>query len=85
MIPTAEEFFRNKIKEWEGTITLWKVPLNTGTAMRWAQEYSILKAKLHVKAALEQASERADITDNGRFPIIDKPSILNSYNLDNIK
>ena len=40
---TAEEFFRNKIKEnieWEGEITLWKVPLNAELSMRWAKEYS---------------------------------------------
>lgn len=42
-------------------------------------------AKMHLATALKQASERADITDNGRFPIIDKPSILNSYPLENIK
>lgn len=40
---TAEEFFRNKIKEnieWEGEITLWKVPLNAELSMRWTKEYS---------------------------------------------
>ena len=42
-------------------------------------------AKLHVEAALYIASERADLTDNGRFPYVDKDSILNSYSLDNIK
>lgn len=45
---TAEEFFRNKIKEeieWEGAITLWKVPLNAEQAMRWANEYAKLRSK----------------------------------------
>ena len=40
---TCEEFFRNKIKEnieWEGSITLSKVPLNAELAMRWAFEYA---------------------------------------------
>ena len=42
-------------------------------------------AKLHVEAALHIASERADLTDNGSFPYVDKLSILNSYPLDKIK
>jgi hypothetical protein len=42
-------------------------------------------AKLHIEAALKEASETADLTDNGRFPYVDKDSILNSYSLDNIK
>jgi hypothetical protein len=42
-------------------------------------------AKMHVTAALHIASERADLTDNGSFPYVDKLSILNSYPLDKIK
>jgi hypothetical protein len=42
-------------------------------------------AKLHVEAALHIASERADLTDNGSFPYVDKLSILNSYPLEKIK
>jgi len=42
-------------------------------------------AKLHVEAALHIASERADLTDNGSFPYVDKVSILNSYPLEKIK
>lgn len=42
-------------------------------------------AKLHVEAALYVASEMADLTDNGKFPYVDKSSILNSYSLDKIK
>jgi hypothetical protein len=48
------------------------------------EEFLIEFAKLHVIAALFKASEIADITDNGRFPIIDKKSILDSYSLDSI-
>ena len=42
-------------------------------------------AAIHVEQALKEASEKADLTDNGRFPYVDKGSILNSYSLDNIK
>ena len=42
-------------------------------------------AKMHVETALYIASEMADLTDNGRFPYVDKNSILKSYSLDNIK
>jgi hypothetical protein len=42
-------------------------------------------AKLHVEAALHIASERADLTDNGSFPYVDKLSILKSYPLNKIK
>jgi hypothetical protein len=52
---------------------------------RYVSEMMIEFAKLHVEAALKEASEKADLTDNGRFPYVDKGSILNSYSLDNIK
>ena len=51
----------------------------------YSEEDMIEFAKLHVEAALYVASERADLTDNGRFPYVDKASILNSYPLSNIK
>jgi hypothetical protein len=43
--------------------------------------------KLHVKAALEAASEQADIKDDwdNRKGSIDRDSILNAYSLENIK
>ena len=47
--------------------------------------YMIEFAKMHVAEALRKASEYAEITDNGRFPFIDKSSILESYPLKNIK
>ena len=47
--------------------------------------YMIEFAKLHVTEALRKASEYAEITDNGRFPFIDKNSILEAYPLENIK
>jgi len=53
---TAEEFFRNKIKEetqLKEPITLSQIILNAEQTMRWANEY----AKLEVKNALERACE----------------------------
>ena len=72
---TAKEFF-NK----------W----NLDNYFQSGNEYQLLSllndyAKYHVEQALKVASENADITDNGRFPIIDKQSILNAYSLKNIK
>lgn len=70
-IPTAEEWLKHfEENAYPGT------PIS---------ECMIEFAKLHVEAALYIASERADLTDNGRFPYVDKASILNSYSLDNIK
>jgi hypothetical protein len=49
---TAEEFFRNKIKEetqLKEPITLSKIILNAEQTMRWANEF----AKIKVKNALE--------------------------------
>ncbi len=53
---------------------------------------SYLHTKFHVKAALEAAAEKAKIIrkirhgeGGGRFEIIDKQSILSSYDLNEIK
>ena len=76
---TAEEFFREKIKELypdQKHITLWKQEINCETAMMWAQEYSVLKAKHYVTEALKQVIEGTDY---------DRQSILNAYPLDQIK
>ena len=87
---TAEEFFREKIKkeiEWEGQITLSKVPLNAEQAMRWAHEYSVLKSKHHVTEALKQASEDVEVITlcQHGYGTVDKESILTAYPLENIK
>lgn len=71
-IPTAEEFLTEAGSPGHA---------KHGLAKKWMIEF----AKLHVEVALYVASERADLTDNGRFPYVDKDSILNSYSLDNIK
>ena len=76
-IPTAEEFLKSKGCNY----ILQKGKLYFSDVTR---EDMIEFAKLHVEAALYVASERADLTDNGRFPYVDKDSILNSYSLDNV-
>lgn len=83
-IKTAEEFLREKIinsktnnfrPDWE-------------EVSEWVKEF----AKYHVKLALESAVKKAQLSDfayeflqEGAEDAIDKDSILNSYNLDNIK
>ena len=70
---TAKKFLENLIEE------------NNHDSNIDLEDALIEFAKMHVEAALYIASERADLTDNGRFPYVDKGSILNSYSLDNIK
>jgi hypothetical protein len=75
-IPTAEEFLIEKGYSGFAKHTLVK---------EWMIEF----AKLHVEAALKEASEKADYNTWGQEHIeqvwIDKDSILNSYPLENIK
>ena len=71
---TAEEFLNN-----QDFYDLHAIP-------EWSVKRVMIEfAKLHVTEALRKASEYAEITDNGRFPFIDKNSILNAYPLENIK
>jgi hypothetical protein len=77
---TAEEFFRNKIKEethLKEPITLSQTILNAEQTMRWAQEYSVLKAKYHVEKALLEAIREA--------PYHCEEGVLNCYPSSNIK
>jgi hypothetical protein len=71
-IPTAKKFLENLIEE------------NNHDSNIDLEDALIEFAKMHVETALKEASEMADLTDNGRFPYVDKTSILNSYSLDNI-
>lgn len=95
---TAKEFFRDKIKELHPhmeTITLWKITITAEQGMRWGYEYSILKAKFHVEAALEAAKNKViveqDYYENEFGDTlmgscnIDYGSILEAYPLENIK
>jgi hypothetical protein len=72
MIPKAEEFYDKRIKG---------IPMSFNEKM-------IEFAKLHVEAALTEASENADTIYRGYSfgdYIVDKDSILNAYSLENIK
>ena len=97
---TAEELFRDKIKELHPhmkSITLSNVLITAEQGMRWAQEYSVLKARFHVEKALKQTSKKVICGleyshHEGEFediPVyeatVDKKSILNAYPLTNIK
>ena len=77
-IPTAEEIIDKMVKFASVNDTINCTVYSLSQVM-------IEFAKMHVETALYIASERADLTDNGRFPYVDKDSILNSYSLDNIK
>lgn len=69
-IPTAEEILQKHVPNRYTKENSWK------NAM-------IEFAKLHVEAALKEASENVKITDYGYS--VDKDSILNSYPVENIK
>lgn len=88
-IPTAKEFCEKKFKE-----------INPATSwIDFNKEVMIEFAKFHVEAALKEAGEKAyakstssSITSKTNLTCIhlgdvfvDKPSILNSYPLENIK
>lgn len=87
---TAEEFFRQKLKEqcpFKEVITLSQELIAAEQAMRWAHEYSLLKSKFHVQEALKQASEKTMIINDrdANKKRVSKKSILNAYPLENIK
>ena len=79
-IPTAEEFIQQFAKDFKT-----KYEGNGGTVANLMIEF----AKLHVKAVLEAASEKADTCEKavsrGHETVVDKDSILNAYPLSNIK
>lgn len=87
-IPTAEEFFDSP-----------NIGLSYTTEYQYCQRDVKLRAiefaKLHVEAALQIASKKADMLDDKECwrncscqhpcKVIDKDSILNAYPLENIK
>lgn len=82
MIPTAEEYFKGEIPKHESVSQF----MTDGDIFYHAREF----AKMHVKAALEAASERAVAKENpsdyGTGEIwVDKKSILKAYPETNIK
>lgn len=50
-----------------------------------ANDYAVEKSKHYVKEALNQASEKADLSKDNSNDLIDKDSILSAYPLENIK
>jgi hypothetical protein len=80
-IPTAKAFYQNYIEE------------NNHDSHVDIEEMLIEFAKIHVEAALKEASEKAKTSEfwEGNTgseyceTIVDKESILNSYPLNNIK
>ena len=76
-IPTAEKFLIiNDDKDFRLSMS-----------GRYVSEMMIEFAKLHVKQALKEASEKALVyaDEGGYSEFVDEYSILNSYSLDNIK
>ena len=78
-IPTAEEYLLSKGFSGFAKHTLTK---------KWLIEF----AKIHVEAALKSASEKAKmnivvppLTREEQYTVINKESILNAYDLNNIK
>jgi len=74
-IPTAEEFFTSVVGE------------NPDEFNSYIKECMVEFAKMHVEAALKEASENAETKDVPYTDDIevDKVSILKAYPLDNIK
>ena len=94
---TAEEFFRQKLKEQSPSqeiVTLSSTIITVEQAMRWAHEYANLKTEFHVTAALRVIAEKdmSEITYWSGNPYsgegsdyISEEKILNAYPLENIK
>ncbi len=79
-IPTAEEFLKDLQHEYEETGE-YKMYFAIDIPNK-LKEF----AKLHVEAALKEASENVIIDyDIGGYSFVSKQSILNSYPLTNIK
>ncbi len=77
MILTAKEFL------WNNILTQGDIEPYGHIPKIKIYEAMLEFAKLHVQEALKQASEKVQITDFGYA--INKDSILNAYNLDDIK
>ena len=85
-IPTAEEFLDSK-----GYAEAKYIMVGGEDVLRLLEEYSNIKAKFYVKAALEAASKKGKVYDykrdkslkqhvsNDETFIVDEDSILNAY------
>ena len=77
--PTAEEY----IKQHPYIDSFLSSAQGYDVLTRFMKEF----AKIHVEAALKEASEKAEVyaDEGGYSEFVDEQSILNSYSLDNIK
>jgi hypothetical protein len=79
-LPTADEFFDSA-----------NIGISSNTEYMYCKKDVVKKAiefaKMHVEAALKEASEKATVyaDEGGYSEFVDEQSILNAYTLDNIK
>ena len=79
-LPTADEFFDSA-----------NIGISSNTEYMYCKKDVVKKAiefaKMHVEAALKEASEKATVyaDEGGYSEFVDEQSILNAYPLDNIK
>lgn len=86
---TAEEFFRQKLKEqcpFKEVITLSQELITAEQAMRWAHEFSLLKSKFHVQEALKAKVDAMNLYHNEGYSITEMDAFTKyAYPLENIK
>jgi hypothetical protein len=89
MAPTAKEIYLKTVfptsyENKRDEVELW---FETSSDAQKSVEIMIEFAKLHVEAALKEASEKATVyaDEGGYSEFVDEQSILSSYSLDNIK
>lgn len=76
---TAEEFYREKVRESFGIkgqmSALWRYQIDAETAFRWAHEFAQLSYNQAIEDAANNVSHKWDQNENELFDI-DKQSIL---------
>lgn len=87
MIPTADTFFLNNYFSDSLSDDDKKLWLECNRQAKESVQIMIEFAKLHVEAALKEASEKAIVyaDEGGYSEFVDEQSILNAYPLEKIK
>jgi hypothetical protein len=87
MIPTADTFFLNNYFSDSLSDDDKKLWLECNRQAKESVQIMIEFAKLHVEAALKEASEKATVyaDEGGYSEFVDEQSILNAYPLEKIK
>jgi len=87
MVQTAEEFFLNTYFSDSLSDDDKKLWLECNRQAKESVQIMIEFAKLHVEAALKEASEKATVyaDEGGYSEFVDEQSILNAYPLEKIK